>query len=82
VVTTFDVDEYVYGALSGGAVGFILRTPALRCSPRPSEPRTSGRDRRLGVGERHREHLTPVVADGQVTARRAAGGFAPAARRS
>jgi DNA-binding NarL/FixJ family response regulator len=25
VVTTFDVDEYVYGALRGGAVGFILK---------------------------------------------------------
>ncbi|MGI5190240.1 response regulator [Promicromonospora sp. CA-289599] len=30
-VTTFDVDEYVYGALRGGAVGFILKDagPAL-----------------------------------------------------
>ncbi|WP_018215181.1 response regulator transcription factor [Salinispora vitiensis] len=25
VVTTFDMDEYVYGALRGGAVGFILK---------------------------------------------------------
>jgi DNA-binding NarL/FixJ family response regulator len=24
VVTTFDLDEYVYGALHGGAVGFVL----------------------------------------------------------
>jgi DNA-binding NarL/FixJ family response regulator len=31
VVTTFDTDEYVYGALRGGAVGFILKDagPAL-----------------------------------------------------
>ena len=31
VVTTFDLDEYVYGALRGGAVGFILKDagPAL-----------------------------------------------------
>ncbi|ALG09795.1 response regulator [Kibdelosporangium phytohabitans] len=31
VVTTFDADEYVYGALHGGAVGFILKDagPAL-----------------------------------------------------
>jgi DNA-binding NarL/FixJ family response regulator len=31
VVTTFDVDEYVYGALRGGAVGFVLKDagPAL-----------------------------------------------------
>jgi DNA-binding NarL/FixJ family response regulator len=31
VVTTFDVDDYVYGALRGGAVGFILKDagPAL-----------------------------------------------------
>jgi DNA-binding NarL/FixJ family response regulator len=31
VVTTFDLDEYVYGALHGGAVGFILKDagPAL-----------------------------------------------------
>ncbi|GAA1279908.1 DNA-binding response regulator [Planotetraspora silvatica] len=25
VVTTFDLDEYIYGALRGGAVGFILK---------------------------------------------------------
>ncbi|MFD1929995.1 MULTISPECIES: response regulator [Nonomuraea] len=25
VVTTFDLDEYVYGALHGGAVGFVLK---------------------------------------------------------
>ncbi len=25
VVTTFDLDEYVYGALQGGAVGFVLK---------------------------------------------------------
>ena len=25
VVTTFDLDEYVYGPLRGGAVGFILK---------------------------------------------------------
>jgi DNA-binding NarL/FixJ family response regulator len=31
VVTTFDLDEYVYGALRGGALGFILKDagPAL-----------------------------------------------------
>jgi DNA-binding NarL/FixJ family response regulator len=31
VVTTFDLDDYVYGALRGGAVGFILKDagPAL-----------------------------------------------------
>jgi DNA-binding NarL/FixJ family response regulator len=31
IVTTFDLDEYVYGALRAGAVGFILKTagPAL-----------------------------------------------------
>ncbi|MER5768203.1 response regulator transcription factor [Streptomyces sp. NPDC001985] len=31
VVTTFDTDEYVYGALRGGAVGFVLKDagPAL-----------------------------------------------------
>ncbi|MEO3787984.1 response regulator transcription factor [Actinocorallia sp. B10E7] len=31
VVTTFDLDEYVYGALRGGAAGFILKgaSPAL-----------------------------------------------------
>jgi DNA-binding NarL/FixJ family response regulator len=31
VVTTFDADEYVYGALRGGAVGFVLKDagPAL-----------------------------------------------------
>ncbi|MDL4777484.1 response regulator [Actinomadura xylanilytica] len=31
IVTTFDMDEYVYGALRGGAVGFLLKDsgPAL-----------------------------------------------------
>ncbi|TMR10226.1 response regulator transcription factor [Nonomuraea turkmeniaca] len=31
VVTTFDLDEYVYGALRGGAVGFVMKDagPAL-----------------------------------------------------
>ena len=31
IVTTFDVDEYVYGALRAGAVGFVLKgaSPAL-----------------------------------------------------
>jgi DNA-binding NarL/FixJ family response regulator len=31
VITTFDVDEYVYGALRAGAVGFVLKgaSPAL-----------------------------------------------------
>ncbi|MFD0687754.1 response regulator [Actinomadura fibrosa] len=31
IVTTFDLDEYVYGALRGGAVGFLLKDsgPAL-----------------------------------------------------
>ena len=31
IVTTFDLDEYVYGALRAGAVGFVLKTagPAL-----------------------------------------------------
>jgi len=31
VVTTFDLDEYVYGALRGGAAGFLLKDagPAL-----------------------------------------------------
>ena len=31
IVTTFDLDEYVYGALRAGAVGFVLKgaSPAL-----------------------------------------------------
>jgi DNA-binding NarL/FixJ family response regulator len=31
IVTTFDLDEYVYGALQAGAVGFVLKgaSPAL-----------------------------------------------------
>ncbi|WP_308434143.1 response regulator [Promicromonospora soli] len=37
VVTTFDLDEYVYGALRGGAVGFILKAAP------PSSSRRSGR---------------------------------------
>jgi CheY-like chemotaxis protein len=38
VVTTFDLDEYVYGALRGGAVASCSRTPGPPCSPRPSVP--------------------------------------------
>ena len=50
VLTTFDLDEYVFGALRAGAAGFLLKdasrerwsrrsgssTPARRCSRRRS----------------------------------------------
>ena len=40
VVTTFDLDEYVYGALLAGARGFLLKS----CSPTPcARPPTAGR---------------------------------------
>ena len=41
VVTTFDLDEYVYGALRGGAVGFVLKDagPAPARRGRPRRPR-------------------------------------------
>jgi DNA-binding NarL/FixJ family response regulator len=32
VLTTFDADEYVVGALAAGADGFLLRTPSRRRS--------------------------------------------------
>ena len=38
VITTFDLDEYVHGALKAGARGFLLRTPVRTCSCRPSRP--------------------------------------------
>ena len=31
VITTFDLDEYVYGALKAGARGFRSRTPDPPC---------------------------------------------------
>ena len=48
VLTTFELDEYVYGALAAGASGFLLKDvspedllrqsvswrPVMRCSPR------------------------------------------------
>ena len=56
ILTTFDLDEYVFAALQAGASGFLLRTPrrptcspafgwwppATRCS-RPASPGTSSR---------------------------------------
>lgn len=42
VLTTFDLDEYVYGALRAGACGFLLKDSARNgCSPR--WPRTPPR---------------------------------------
>jgi DNA-binding NarL/FixJ family response regulator len=43
VVTTFDLDEYVLGAVRAGAAGFLLKDRPPRCSPRPCAP--SPRDR-------------------------------------
>jgi DNA-binding NarL/FixJ family response regulator len=40
IVTTFDLDDYVYGALRVGASASCSRTPVLPCSPRRSAPRT------------------------------------------
>ena len=39
VVTTFDLDEYVYAALRAGARGSCSRTRVPRCWLRPSTPR-------------------------------------------
>ncbi len=41
VLTTFDLDEYVFGALRAGAAGFLLknttrRTCWRRCAPSPA----------------------------------------------
>ena len=38
VITTFDLDEYVYGALKAGPAGSCSRTPAPSCSPRLCMP--------------------------------------------
>ena len=65
ILTTFDLDEYVYSALRGGASGFLLKdTPprqlidavrtsrtATRCSPPPSP---GGSSRSSPPGRRHR----------------------------
>ena len=44
ILTTFDLDEYVYEALRAGASGFLLkdvrRRRARRRDPRPSPPAT------------------------------------------
>lgn len=39
VITTFDLDEYVHGALKAGARGSCSRTPAPPCSRRRSTQR-------------------------------------------
>ena len=47
VLTTFDLDEYVYGALRAGASGFLLkdawpRSPRCTAATRSSPPRSPG----------------------------------------
>ncbi len=36
MITTFDLDEYVHGALSAGASGFLLKDAGPSCSARRS----------------------------------------------
>ena len=43
ILTTFDLDEHVYGALAAGASGFWSRTPHLRRSFAPSGWSPAGR---------------------------------------
>jgi DNA-binding NarL/FixJ family response regulator len=47
VITTFDLDEYVYGALEAGARGFLLKDAGppllLQPSTRPPTARRSSR---------------------------------------
>jgi len=44
VITTFDLDEYVYAALRAGARASSSRTPGRSCSPRPcTRPRGATR---------------------------------------
>ena len=38
VITTFDLDEYVHGALKAGARGFLLKDAGPSCSRRRSTP--------------------------------------------
>ncbi|MFI6423597.1 response regulator [Promicromonospora sp. NPDC050880] len=79
VVTTFDVDEYVYGALRGGAVGFVLKDagPALLVEA----VRAAHAGDALvspSVTVRLLRHLT--AADGGVAVRRGTPGGSPSAR--
>ena len=43
VITTFDLDEYVYAALRAGARGFLLKDADPRCSARRSARRPTAR---------------------------------------
>ena len=65
IVTTFDLDEYVYGALRGGAVGFVLKDagPALLVEAVRADHREALRRITLPAlgGARHRG---PVSAPG------------------
>ena len=50
ILTTFDLDDYVFTALRGGASGFLLKdTAAASSCSRPSGPSPAG-DALLGPG--------------------------------
>jgi DNA-binding NarL/FixJ family response regulator len=42
VITTFDLDEYVYAALRAGARGFVLKDSGPALLARPSTPPPTG----------------------------------------
>ena len=75
VLTTFDLDEYAFGALRAGASGFLLK------DVRPAELITAIRTVAAGnavVSPRVTRRLLEEYAHGNAAARGAAGGALPA----
>ena len=65
VITTFDLDEYVHGALKAGARGFLLKDAGpellVQADPRRRQRRRAHRtERHRAAARRVRRHAAPA----------------------